>query len=169
MLAEEDIEKMKKLNAFLSQEDPRAAFRHIKKAYDEVQYALEAKLTDLKKEVKALYEEAFKVLEDEASKQKVSNGKYAEKEYTLNGIDNTSSLAALQTKKLSIDNFKSEELKKIIAAAETGSGGVKEPETYYVSRGATTISSVDELENYLEKLRKEMTQLLVDKKTIILK
>lgn len=169
MLAPEDIEKVKKINDFLSQEDPRKDFRHIKKAYDELKQALSDKLTELKKEVKALYEEAFKELDAEAVKQKVSSDKYADKEYTLQGIENIKSLATLQNKKLGVDNFKSEELKKIIAAAATGSGKVKESETYYVSRGATTIASVNELEEYLEKLRKEMTQLLVDKKTIILK
>jgi hypothetical protein len=169
LLSTEVMEKVTKINAFLLLEDPRKEFRHIKKAYDEVKQALNDHLVDLKKEVKALYEDAFKELEAEATKRKVGKDKYADKDYTLGGIDNITSLATLKNKQLSVDVFKNTELQKIIAATETGSGGAAESETYYVTRGATTISTTEELEAYLEKVRKDMTQLLIEKKTIILK
>ena len=41
-----------------------------------------------------------------------------------------------------------------------------ESETYYVTKGATTISTTEELDSYLEKVRKEMTQILIKNKTI---
>jgi hypothetical protein len=163
------LEKVQKINDFLKLDDPRKEFRHVKKAYDEVKQALNDHLVALKKEVKALYEAAFKELEQEADKRKVSKDKYADKEYTIRGIDNISSLASLQNKQLRVDEFKGGELKKIIAATTSGTGGASEPETYYVTKGATTISNIEELEAYLEKVRKEMTQLIIDKKTIILK
>jgi hypothetical protein len=46
---------------------------------------------------------------------------------------------------------------------------VSEPQAYYVTRGATTISTKEELDAYLEKVRKEMTKLIIENKTIILK
>jgi hypothetical protein len=169
MLSVDVLEKVRKINDFLKLDDPRKEFRHVKKAYDEVKQALNDHLVKLKKEVKALYEAAFKELEQEADKRKVSKDKYADKEYTIRGIDNISSLASLQNKQLRVDEFKGGELKKIIAATPSGSGGSSEPEAYYVTKGATTISNIEELEAYLKKVRKEMTQLIIDKKTIILK
>ena len=126
-------------------------------------------MVDLKKAVKALYEDAFKELDSFAEQQKVSKAKYADKEYTINGIDHISSLAALKNRELSVADFKSKQLELIIAATETDSGEAAESETYYVTKGATTISTTEELEVYLEKVRKEMTKLIIENKTIILK
>jgi hypothetical protein len=164
------LEKVKSINSFLALEDPRREFRHVKKAYDEVKKALNDHLVELKKVVKALYEDAFKELEVEATKRKVSKDKYADKEYTLNGINNLSSLESLRNKQLSVGHFKDAELEKIIAATVTATGQVvSEPQAYYVTRGATTISTKEELDAYLEKVRKEMTKLIIENKTIILK
>ena len=169
MLSRDDLEKVKKINAFLELEDPRREYRHIKKAHDEVKKALHDKLVELKLEVKKVYADVFHDLEKEAAKRKVDTSSYADKEYTINGIDNISSLATLKNKQLSADEFKSRELQKIIAATPAGIGGASESETYYVTRGATTISTAEELEAYLEKVRREMTQILINHKTIILK
>ena len=168
-LPADTLEKVNSINTFLALEDPRREFRHVKKAYDEVKKALNDQLVELKKVVKALYEDAFKELEVEATKRKVSKDTYADKDYTLGGIDNLSSLESLRNKQLSVDQFKNVELKKIIAAIKTGSGEAAESETYYVTKGATTISTTEELEVYLEKVRKEMTKLIIENKTIILK
>jgi len=170
MLSANVLEKVKKINDFLKLEDPRKEFRHVKKAYDEVKLALNDHLVQLKKDVKAIYEEAFTELEAEATKRKVGKDKYTDKDYTINGIDTISSLESLKNKQLSVGQFKDAELEKIIAATVTAAGGaVSEPQAYYVTRGATTISTKEELEAYLEKVRKDMTQLLIEKKTIILK
>ncbi len=169
-LPKETLEKVKSINAFLDLEDPRREFRHIKKAYDEVKKALNDHLVQLKKDVKALYEKAFKELEAEATKRKVDKSKYTDRDYTLGGIDNISSLAALRNKELSVTQFKDAELEKIIAATVTANGQVvSEPQAYYVTRGATTISTKEELDAYLEKVRKDMTKLIIENKTIILK
>ena len=169
-LTAEPLEKVKSINAFLALEDPRREFRHVKKVYDEVKKALNDQLVELKKVVKVLYEDAFKELEIEATKREVSKDTYADKEYTLNGINNLSSLESLRNRQLSVDHFKDAELEKIIAATVTASGQVvSEPQAYYVTKGATTISTTEELEVYLEKVRKEMTKLIIENKTIILK
>ncbi|MFB9056534.1 BREX system P-loop protein BrxC [Mariniflexile ostreae] len=170
MLPADVMDKVKKINDFLALEDPRKEFRHIKKAFDEVKQALIDHLEALKKEVKNLYAEVFKELEKEAKLRKVSETKYADKKYTLDGIDAITSLATLKNKQLSVADFKARELQKIIEATPAKDGNkAAESASYYVTKGATTISTMEELEAYLEKVRKEMTQLLIDKKTIILK
>lgn len=170
MLSEEVIEKVKKINDFLTLEDPRKEFRHIKKANDEVKQALNDYLVDLKQNVKALYQDVFKELEKEAKLRGVSEDKYANKDYTLNGIEAISSLATLKNRQLSVADFKTRELQKIIESTPARDGKkAAESASYYVTKGATTISNVEELDAYLEKVRKDMTKLLIENKTIILK
>src|SRR5690554_107907 len=169
MLAPEDIEKVKKINDFLSQEDPRKDFRHIKKAYDEVQQALKVKLKELRDQTLEVYEKIFAELEVEAKKKKVDGGSYADKSYTLKNIKSIDSLSALKNKFLEAQHFKSQELEKIIASQTTSTGVVREAKTYYMNGKASTIENEEELNAYLEQVREEMLALLKQNKTIILK
>tara|TARA_B110000238_G_scaffold108959_1_gene118599 strand:- start:1922 stop:5425 length:3504 start_codon:yes stop_codon:yes gene_type:complete len=169
LLSADVKEKVKKINLFLTLEDPRNEFRHVRKAYDEVGKALDEHLDTLKSEVKASYEKVFNQLDAFAAQKKVAKNKYTDRDYTINGIDNLTSLGALQNKQLSISDFKNKELAKIVAATTTGSGEVAESAPYYVTRAATVITTTEELEMYLEKLRKDMTKLIIENKTIILK
>lgn len=170
MLSDADVlEKVKNINAFLDLEDPRNQFRHIKKAYDEIKKALKENLIQSKEEVKNLYLDIFAELEKEAATRKVDAASYADKNYSLNLIEKINSLASLQNRKLSVQEFKSNELQKIIAATPTKEGNkAAEPASYYVSQGASTISTEEELDMYLDKIRKEMMVLLKENKTIIL-
>lgn len=166
----EVLEKAKSINEFLALEDPRRDFRHIKKAFDEVKQALNDYLVKLKEEVKDQYLDVFAELEKEAKLRKVDGASYADKDYTLTQIEKITSLAALQNRKLSVQEFKSGELQKIIAATPIQQGSkAAEPASYYVTKGATTISTVEEMNDYLDKVRAEMTALLKANKTIILK
>lgn len=164
------LDKAKSINEFLSLEDPRSQFRHIKKAFDEVKKALNDYLLKLKEEVKSLYLDVFSELEKEAQLRNVDAATYADKDHTLKNIERIDSLATLQNRKLSVQEFKSNELQKIIAATPTKEGNkAAEPASYYVTKGATTISTEAEMNDYLDKVRKEMTALLKANKTIILK
>lgn len=170
LLSEEDLTKVKKVNQFFDIEDPRTAFRHIVKASDELETALNAKVEDLKTQAVSAYEGVFKALEAEATKRKVPNSAYADKEYTINGIKNLTSLSSLKNKILEAGNFKEIELGKIIKATPVAEGDkAAESATYYVTKGTSTITTEQELEEYLLKLRREMLQLLKDKKNIIIK
>lgn len=169
MLAPEEIEKMKKINGFLSQEDPRKDFRHIKKAYDEVQQALKAKRKELRDQTLEVYEKIFAELEEEAKKKKVDGASYADRDYTLKRIKNIDSLSALKNKFLEAQHFKSQELEKIIASQTTSTGVVREAKTYYMNGKASTIENEEELNAYLKQVREEMLALLKQNKTIILK
>ena len=169
-LNSDDQAKAQTIEDFTKLNDPRREFRHAKKAYDELAEALKTHTQELKKEVKKVYEEIFTELETEAKKRKVESDKYANKEYTISGIDNINSIAQLKNKKLSASNFKSAELQNIIAATPVPAGSsVAESAPYYITRGVSTITTVDELEAYLEAVREEMLAILKDNKTIILK
>lgn len=169
-LSSDNHDKAQKIEEFLKLDDPRREFRHAKKAYDELADALKAHTLELKKEVKKIYEAIFVELEIEAKKRNVESSKYAEKEYTINGIDNINSIALLKNKILSASNFKSAELKRIIAATPVKEGAkVAESASYYISRGVSTITNEAEMEAYLQTVREEMLAILKDNKTIILK
>lgn len=169
-LSNDNQAKAQTIEEFTKLNDPRREFRHAKKAYDELAEALKMHTIELKKEVKKVYEEIFAELETEAKKRNVESDKYANKEYTINGIDTINSIAQLKNKKLSASNFKASELQKIIASTPVKDGGkVAESAAYYITKGVSTITSVEEMEFYLGSVREEMLAILKDNKTIILK
>ncbi len=170
LLASEDLDKVKNVNAFFSLEDPRTAFRHIVKAYEELKTAISVKVDDLKAQNTTTYTAIFEELEQEATKRKVEQNVYADKEYTLEGIKNLNSIASLKSKYLEAGDFKAKELEKIIKATPVAAGSkAAESSIYYVTKGTSTITNEKELEEYLLKLRREMLQLLKDDKNIIIK
>lgn len=170
LLDELQIEKVKKINDFLTLENPRKEIRHVVKAYEEVKQALEDKLVEFRAKVKERYEGIFEELEVEAKKRDVESDVYADKVYILKGIDNINSLASLKNKFLSGDEFKSAELQKIIKSTPSKDGGkASEPAPYYVTRQVSTIQNEEELNDYLTNLKKDMLELLNQNKTIILK
>ena len=169
-LSNDDQAKAQTIEEFTKLNDPRREFRHVKRAYDELAEALKTHTQELKNEVKKVYEEIFVELDQEAKKRKVSADKYANKEYIINGIDNINSIAQIKNKKLSASNFKAAELQKIIAATPVPAGsGVAESASYYITRGVSTITTIEEMDAYLDAVREEMTAILKENKTIILK
>ena len=170
LLGETELDKVKKLNAFFSLEDPRKEFRHVVKAYEELENAFTSKISEIKEKTIKAYETVFAELEEEATKRKVSPIGLYDKDYTLNGIKNLTSLSGLKNKYLEVGNFKATELEKIIKATPVAEGNkAAESSIYYVTKGISTITTEQELEAYLLKLRREMLQLLKDQKSIIIK
>jgi hypothetical protein len=170
LLLDDDLEKVRKINQFFISKDPRKEFRHIVKAFDELENAISSKILEFKDKAVQEYEAVFKELEIEATKRKVAQSVYSDKEYTINGIKNLTSLSGLKNKFLEATNFKAKELEKIIKATPVAAGDrAAESATYYVTKGISTITTEKELDQYLLKLRREMLQLLKDKKNIIIK
>lgn len=169
-LPKDDQDKAFKIGECLKSEDPRKEFRHARKATEELTGALKNWIERLRKTVIQEYEQVFDELETEAKKRKVDRSAFTGREYILSAIKKTDSIGSLRSRSLGAQNFKSEELKKIIAATPaTGGGAAAEPETYYVSSKAATISNEAEMNQYLEQVRTDMTELLKKNKTIILK
>jgi len=170
LLTQDDLEKVEKVNHFFTLEDPRKEFRHIVKAFEELQDAIKSKIKELKDKTVAAYEAVFTELEDEAVKRNVTENVTADKEYTLNAIKNLTSLAGLKNKFLEVSNFKASELEKIIKATPVKAGSqAAESSIYYAAKGTAIITTEEELETYLSKLRREMLQLLKENKNIIIK
>ncbi len=170
-------EKAAKIAAFLQAEDPRGDFRHIRKAYEEVRTALQDYKKQLLEQVLARYEQVFAELEAEKTKRGIAETNvYADRDRTLQDIRRLDAIAQLKNKLLSADDFKSEQLDALIrhAAAKPADPAkpqvrVGEPAAYYITRLMTTISTEQELEDYLAKARREMLELLRQNKTIIVK
>ena len=129
------------------------------------------KLTEsLQADIVKEYENAFVELEAEASKRKVAEEKYTQKEYKLEEIKNTTSLEGLKNKKLSVQNFKTDQLEKIITATPVQEGKKEvAPVSYRVTAAASVINTEKEMEAYLAKIRREMLAILNENKTIIIK
>ncbi|MCD8415973.1 BREX system P-loop protein BrxC [Tenacibaculum dicentrarchi] len=170
LLSEEDKSKVKKINNFFTLEDPRKEFRHIVKAYDELETAITSKIKELKDKTITVYNTSFNELEEEVLKRNVAPSILSYKEDTLKDIKNLTSLSGLKNKFLEVSDFKSKKLETIIKATPVAEGDkVAESSIYYVTKGVSTITTEKELEEYLLKLRREMLQLLSDKKNIIIK
>ncbi|MFD1315234.1 BREX system P-loop protein BrxC [Namhaeicola litoreus] len=169
-LGEEDRNKVAKMRDFLKATDPRKEFRHIMKAFEELETALKNQIADLQKKVIKLYHTVFDELESEAQKRKVAPSVFVDRDYFINGIKNAFSVNNLKTKELNVNNFKAAELAKIISATQTADGNkAAEAETYYVSTKVSTISNEQELDAYLNKVRHEMLEIIHNNKIIILK
>lgn len=176
-------EKADKMGDFLKMEDPRFEFRHVRKAYDELKNDLKGFLDTLRKGVVEQYQQAFVELKKEADSRGITEPHiYADEDRVIRGIESISSITELQLKKARLSDFRSGELKTIIdhaakiaavKAAQGGSGGgvpkVGESYEFYITNIKSTISNEQELEDYLQRARAEMLQLLKQNKTIIIK
>jgi hypothetical protein len=131
--------------------------------------------SELKKEVTTIYALIFDELEKEAAKWKVIISVYENRDAVLGEISNLKSIAQLKNKKLNADNFKREQIEKIISATPPtgggGDGGGGDPKAahYPITKKATTISNENEMEAFLQRAKDDMLKLLRDNKTIILK
>lgn len=169
------LEKADKIAHFLKLEDPRSEYRHIRRAYDEVKAALNDYKKKLTAEAVASYEQVFIELEAEKERLGVANFYiYADRERTLQNIRQLESITQLKNKLLTVGQFKDEQLASLIHHAATESQEsdvifVGEPQSYYISRLTSIITNEKELDDYLTKARQEMTELLRQRKTIIIK
>jgi hypothetical protein len=167
-----DQDKAAELDKFLRMDDPRKDFRHVLKAKQELEQALDEHISDLRQKVEQRYLDLYTELNEEAHKRGVDYNSDAAKEYTLKGIRSLNSISTLKLRELNAQNFKRSELETIINASPLLAGEPeidRRPETYHVSAKATTISTEAELDTYLQLVRKEMLALLKNNKTIILK
>ena len=167
-LSAEDQDKGELLKSFIQEVDITAQFRYAKKAYEELKEAINSYLKELKIEVVIVYNQIFEELEKQAKVRNCPNDKYANKDYTINEIDNLNNITSLKNKRLSADDFKASEISKILAYSPAG-GAAEESEEYRVASGVSIIKTQDELDQFVVKIKGDMEQILAENKTIIIK
>ena len=175
-LSPENQEKAERIGDFLRLADPRKEYRHARKAYEELKQALNHFTQELKEEVLGLYQTIFNELEKEIQTRGIAEPLMDDpKHFILEKIKGLKSIPQLRNKKLEAPGFKAEQIEAIIRYASSrrssgeNSSSVGEPEVYYLTNVKSTIASKPEMEDYLRRVREDMTRLLDAKKTIIIK
>lgn len=167
-LSEVDQDKGSLLKSFLEEEDITNSFRDAKNSYDELKLAISSHLKDLKIEVEKVYEEIFTELDKVAEARKCPRDKYAQQGFVINEINNLNSITSLENKRLSISDFKTDELAKILAHTSSGQTA-KATVNYRVASVTSVIKTQTELDQFILKVKDEMEKILSDDKTIIIK
>jgi hypothetical protein len=173
----ETQEKAEKVGQFLKLENPIHDFRPIRKAYEEIKGSLENLVANLKQEVSEMYKAVFVELREEATRREVMEPNvYADESTIIRQISNLSSITQLRLKKSDANKFKTEQLAQIIdyasrkSKAAGGNGkAVGESHIYYLTNVKATISTEEELNVYVEKVKMDMLNILKQNKTIIIK
>jgi hypothetical protein len=174
-LAPAEQEKTDLIQDILQKPDPRLDFRHGIKAYEELKKALKELITRLQKETLEQYEKIFDELDEELTKKGITEKHIiADRVITIGKINGLKSVSQLRNMQLNASNFKSSQIENILNFAsrkeekKTGNR-VGEPEIFYLTNIVSTISTSEEMEAYLAKVREQMTKLLKQNKTIIIK
>ena len=171
-----DQEKADRVNHFFKLDDPRRDYRHIRIAYTELKNALQEYTQTLINDTVKLYLQIFEELEQEATNRNVPHtSMYVNKDQTIQQIQALTAITQLKNKQLSAADFKTKQLETILhyaaqnapTSADTQTTG--EPEIYYLTNVKATIANLNELEQYLNKIKTEMTLILNQNKIIIIK
>lgn len=169
-LDDQDQTKVAEVNDFLTSTDPASGMRVANQQYNELKSALDEKLSALKEEVKSDYELVFVELSRE-QEQHGMEVNLTDERAKKRDIEAATSIGQLQGLKLRVSDFREQELKKILNAAnaEAGPDAPSSNETFTMRKHASSISSESELDEYLTKTREDLKKLLDEGKTIILR
>lgn len=167
-LDEDQKEIFQGLKEYLKSETPVNDFRHKKKAKEELEEYLNRRLEDVRSQVEIAFLELYEELEREAETRGVSEDSYESKDFKLKSIKQADSISSLRSIQYGLGAYKEQEITKIINTA-LPEGPEDATEVYKISSKATVISNKEELEEYLDKVKNEMSTLLSQNKTIILK
>lgn len=170
-LDEEDLKKVKPIEDFLGSRDPRNELRHVMKAKAELEKALLALIESTRNRVLALYTQALEELKVEAEKRMLNLDDFVKKEQFIERLERLPSLGLLKDEELNLSTFKSTYINRLIQRRSEldGKGNTQETVEYQVQRKASTIENEEQLEEFIRKLRTDLTAYLKDKKTIIIK
>jgi len=193
-LSESDNLKVSKLIDFLKLEIPMREFRHARKAYDEVNKALDYFIEKLREEVIEAYKDTFKEIDKVAAStlHSANESDESSRDYLLRGIEKATSIALLKLKKSEAADYKTREIERILnyvdptptaidsdgnnttnvdtsTSIDTPKPTKRKTAKYHLAKDISIISNKEELDEFITKIRREMTQLINEDKTIILK
>jgi hypothetical protein len=159
------------IGEFLLSQTPRNELRHAMKAKEELDVALKSHLEELRKHIQKTYASIFDVLEHELGRRGVAQDVIASRQEFVERVGKEENLTELQRLAAKADDFKSEQLEKIVAAVQSQqpTAPVRETKDYRPSRHGGTISNEQDLEKYLQDVRSDMEQLLKDCNIIIIR
>jgi hypothetical protein len=164
-----DWEKIIQIESYLYQRDPRNGMEAALTAMEELRPVIAKGLHDMRTDVCRLYNEAFDRLEREAALKNVTCDMYANRRHTIASINACHSIRELEEFRRNLPIFKSQELVRILTATPDATEPATEAVSYAVTGVLLRIRNEDELNEYLEKLRKEMLSILETNRVIDLK
>lgn len=168
-----DQTKASEVFAFFLKPEPANEFRVIVKQYEEIKKALTALVEKLQKEASGKYNEVFKLLEETATREKVDYNAH-KKETTLQRLAAISNIPQLQLEISNVDRFRTGEIEWILERKQevhhdgAGDGPKKKTARIKVSSLGHTISSKEELNEFVTKLSTKIETLLSENSTIII-
>ena len=177
-----------KLTEYIKTDDtPYEQFAAMLKIYRSLETALKDLVSSLKEQTSAAYQAAFAELEAEQQKLNITDANVLpDLDYIMQGINRSKSITELQLKRRQVSDFKTDGLKALYdfqhkqtappppQAGETAPPQYAGPETeVFTLRNdpdlLTTIKNEDDLNEYLDALRRKLSQKLKNNKIIILK
>lgn len=195
-LEQDDINKADQLGEFIKSDTPHKGMRVAVKMFRELKDAINKLLENLIAKAKQEYNDIFDELDRLAKENGITEPNvYGDRNYNIATIEKIKSITQARLKISEAGKFKSDQIINIIkyaadkakkASSQTGSSGgtvstatgarpdpstpqVGEPIEIYLTRNTSVIKTEQEMEKYLDDLRKEMTDAIRNKKTIILK
>lgn len=174
--SEEDREKGKTILAYLNQNDPVTEFRHMKKRYDELKSSIGSLVEKLRKEVAEIYSGIFDELEQKIIEEGLENHKisFISRESIIEAIEKETNLNNLRLKLSQAEEFRTNQIKIIIDFSneikKAKGEQVAEARNYYIKKGKKSeLRTEKDVEEYVTQVKKEMIEMIKQKKIIIIK
>lgn len=170
-------EKAKNIEHYLNTDrEPWEQFPQMNKAYKELQTAIKSKVDSLKEEVVTTYQQVFEQVEVQKEALGIEeNNITTSADHVLNKFKKANEISQLEIAKLRANDLRAENFKKLEDFKEEKEAK-KTGKTYTASKKVsiveemppTTISSPEELEEYIKKLRERLMVKLSKNKKIFL-
>lgn len=168
-LEEDDRKKASVLqDYFQNEENPSDRFPQINKIYRELSKSLESLMKELQKNAEDKYKKVYADIENKAKELNVSEpGIVDDKKYKMEAIKNASNISDLRLLISNANQFKSQSIKNIIDYSNKQSGD-DEKASVIIDHLDAVIKSEEDLDNYLDRLRKQIKEQLDNKLTVII-
>lgn len=166
-------DKMTWLEEYFTKKNPEDELRIAAKSYDELKSALKLRIEEERKAAMEVYSGIFEVLDKKAKEVKSDRTIYADRESKLESIKKEKSLTALSLMMKKAEDFKTGELQKILQweSDEKKKKGEQaaEPVVVYAKDSCDgELRTEDDVNRYVEKLRKGLLEKIKSKKIIII-
>ncbi len=182
-LQEEDKAKAEQMRLFFENENPVNDFRIIKKAHKELKEAIQDALQQLRAETIARYEKLFDQLDALAKENKVPPTIYGSKDHWMEKLRKEKGIVQLRLELSKADSFESQQRETILKEADrikqeeaakkqpanTPPVVAEPPIPYNLPKANKVLETQNDIDNYIEQIRKELTDMIQNKKKIIIK